>query len=231
MLRRSALYNTLLNNASPSAARTFREPTPELDDQFIDQLVDHISTPQDDGPRVLELGRWYHLIILAWLYTARLSHADYSVPRSFFHHVNIYHTAEEDHNLPELKKAVTEVLSLYQANVSGDDNEYDIPQFIFLVYGYRGGLDRQLRRRMVEPHIEYYVEGLRAWTTEDRDITAASVEDIAKMAADMIVWQGQRSLLGGHVRRLLTVGELALIRDEPLDVAQTAERMEEMAID
>ena len=147
MLRRSALYNTLLNNAS-AATRTSFDSTLEIEDDLF--------LPPARAPRVIDLDRWYHLIILAWLYTGRLSQEDYVLPRCFFYYINIYHSADEDHDLPELKKAVTEVLARYQIDHTEGNDDYDAQHFLFLVYGYKGGLDRELRRSMMESSIDDY---------------------------------------------------------------------------
>ena len=180
---------------------------------------------------MIHLDRWYHLIILAWLYTGRLSQEEYVLPRCFFHYVNIYHSVDEDHDLPELKKAVTEVLARYQTDATEGNGDYDGQQFLFLVYGYKGGVDRQLRRRMVEPYVGFHVQRLTDWTREQINITAASVEEVAKLIADKLVWKGKDASLGEHVRRLLAIGELAMDGEEQDDVAKTTKRIEDMVID
>ena len=122
------------------------------------------------------------------------------------------------------------MLARYRTNATEGNDDYDHRHFLFLVYEYKGGLDRELRRSMMESSIDDYLPRLLEWARDGNGkISPSFVETVAKLVADTIVWRGEGSM-GESLRLLIEAAKSTRNYGQDV-VGEVVERMEEMVVD
>lgn len=91
-----------------------------------------------------------------------------------------------EHDLDDLQQRVEDALAQFIPNEVS--REMPIKYFVKLVYSYKGGLDSELRRRLLKPYLKEYIEMLIEQFNEN-DPEPFPMKSVVKLMVDVVAWQ------------------------------------------